>query len=87
MQAEIIVIGDEILIGQTLDTNSQMIAVELNKRGIQVHQKRVIADERKPILEALEQVHPDTQLVFLTGGLGPTRDDIRSPGKGALCGL
>lgn len=76
MQAEIIVIGDEILIGQTLDTNSQMIAVELNKRGIQVHQKRVIADERKPILEALEQVHPDTQLVFLTGGLGPTRDDI-----------
>lgn len=76
MQAEIIVIGDEILIGQTLDTNSQMIATELNKRGIRVHQKRVIADERSRILEALQQVHPDTKWIFITGGLGPTRDDI-----------
>lgn len=76
MQAEIIAIGDEILIGQTLDTNSRFIASALNLRGITVKQKRVVADEERSIRQALDQLHPDTRLVFMTGGLGPTRDDI-----------
>lgn len=76
MQAELIAIGDEILIGQTLDTNSRFIAGRLNAIGILVKQKRVIADEAASIKHALDTVHPDTDLIFMTGGLGPTRDDI-----------
>ncbi len=76
MQAEIIAIGDEILIGQTIDTNSAFIASQLSSNGIVVKQKRVIADEKDAITEALDGVLPDTDLVFMTGGLGPTKDDI-----------
>ena len=76
MQAEIIAIGDEILIGQTIDTNSAFIASQLNLQGIQVHQKKVIADTAEAIISAMESVHPDTKYVFMTGGLGPTKDDI-----------
>lgn len=76
MQAEIIAIGDEILIGQTIDTNSAFIASQLNLQGIQVHQKKVIADTAEAIVSAMESVHPDTKYVFMTGGLGPTKDDI-----------
>ncbi|MEQ9262730.1 MAG: competence/damage-inducible protein A [Owenweeksia sp.] len=82
MQAEIIAIGDEILIGQTIDTNSTFIATQLNLNGIQVRQKRVIADDAIAIAQALDQIRPDTQLVFMTGGLGPTKDDIT---KKTLC--
>ncbi len=76
MQAEIIAIGDEILIGQTVDTNSAFIATRLNSIGIKVAQKRVIADEAGAIERALDDVLSDTVLVFTTGGLGPTKDDI-----------
>lgn len=76
MQAEIIAIGDEILIGQTIDTNSAFIASQLNLQGIKVHQKKVIADTAEAIVSALEDVHKDTRYVFMTGGLGPTKDDI-----------
>ncbi len=76
MQAEIIAIGDEILIGQTIDTNSSFIATQLNLLGIKVEQKRVIADTDEAIRLALDTLHPKTRLVFMTGGLGPTKDDI-----------
>ncbi|MDZ7847605.1 MAG: competence/damage-inducible protein A [Owenweeksia sp.] len=76
MQAEIITIGDEILIGQTIDTNAAFIASQLNLIGIQVKQKRTVADKAEAITEALSQVHSNTKLVFMTGGLGPTKDDI-----------
>jgi nicotinamide-nucleotide amidase len=76
MQAEIIAIGDEILIGQTVDTNSTFTAKILNSVGIQVYQKKVIADGKTQIKDALDALHPKTRLVFLTGGLGPTKDDI-----------
>lgn len=76
MQAEIIAIGDEILIGQTIDTNSAFIATQLNLQGIQVWQKRVVADTREAIRAALDSIHPETKYVFMTGGLGPTKDDI-----------
>lgn len=76
MQAEIIAIGDEILTGQTIDTNSSYTASRLNAIGIGVKQKRVIADDADSIKHALDTIHPQSKLVFLTGGLGPTRDDI-----------
>jgi len=76
MLAEIITIGDEILIGQTVDTNSAWIARELNKIGVSLLRIRSIKDERESIVEALDTVSPDASLVLMTGGLGPTRDDI-----------
>ncbi len=76
MQAELIAIGDEILIGQTTDTNSTFIATQLNLNGILVKQKRVIADDAETIKQALDAILPETKLVFMTGGLGPTNDDI-----------
>jgi len=76
MQAEIIAIGDEILIGQTVDTNSSFIAKQLNMIGIKVAQKKVVADDSDTIKRALDDLLPETELVFTTGGLGPTKDDI-----------
>jgi len=76
VQAEIIAIGDEILIGQTIDTNSAFIATQLNMNGISVKQKRVIADDRESIIEGLDTLFDDTKIVIMTGGLGPTSDDI-----------
>lgn len=82
MHAEIITIGDEILIGQTVDTNSAWMAKQLNAIGISIHQITSIADTREAILNALAQVNERADLVLMTGGLGPTRDDIT---KVTLC--
>jgi nicotinamide-nucleotide amidase len=82
MQAEVITIGDEILIGQTVDTNSAWIAEQLNLIGVSIYQITSIADTREHILEALETASKRSDLVILTGGLGPTRDDIT---KVTLC--
>ncbi len=76
MQAEIITIGDEILIGQILDSNSRWIASELNKIGISVYQITSIQDDKQHILKALKEAHSNVDIVILTGGLGPTKDDI-----------
>ena len=76
MLAEIITIGDEILIGQIVDTNSAFIAKELNKIGVAVYQITSVQDERVHILEALEDAKKRVQVVIVTGGLGPTKDDI-----------
>ena len=76
MKAEIITIGDEILIGQIVDTNSQWMAVELNKIGVSVSQITSVQDQRAPILEALKLAEQNADIVLLTGGLGPTKDDI-----------
>jgi nicotinamide-nucleotide amidase len=76
VRAEIITIGDEILIGQTIDTNAAYIASKLNDIGVNVTLKRTIADRADAIAEALDQVNKETTLVFMTGGLGPTNDDI-----------
>ncbi len=76
MLAEIITIGDEILIGQIVDTNSAYISKELNKVGIQVYQITSVQDEREHILKALSHAKNNADLVLVTGGLGPTRDDI-----------
>lgn len=76
MLAEIITIGDEILIGQIVDTNSAWIAVELNKIGIRVKQISSISDNREHILTALVEAANRVEVILLTGGLGPTKDDI-----------
>ena len=76
MQAEIITIGDEILIGQILDSNSKWIAEELNKIGISVYQITSIQDEKQHILKAIKVAQSNADIVIITGGLGPTKDDI-----------
>ena len=76
MQAEIITIGDEILIGQIIDTNSAYIAKQLNKIGVEVYQISSIQDEKAHILRAFEEASNRSNIVIITGGLGPTKDDI-----------
>jgi len=75
MIAQIITIGDEILIGQILDTNSAWIAQQLNMSGISVGAMKSVSDTREGIMEALN-ASTGADLVLLTGGLGPTKDDI-----------
>ena len=76
MNAEIITIGDEILIGQIVDTNSQFIGQQLNKIGVSVYQVTSIQDDKQHILNALKEAQERVDIVILTGGLGPTKDDI-----------
>ncbi|WP_282117195.1 competence/damage-inducible protein A [Cellulophaga baltica] len=82
MNAEIITIGDEILIGQIVDTNSAFIGKELNKIGVSVYQITSIQDEKSHILQALKDAESRVDIVIITGGLGPTKDDIT---KHTLC--
>jgi nicotinamide-nucleotide amidase len=76
MLAEIITIGDEILIGQIVDTNSAWMARELNKIGIRVKQISSVSDDKDHILKALAEAATRAKIIFITGGLGPTKDDI-----------
>ena len=76
MQATIITIGDEILIGQIVDTNSVSIAKHLNAAGIVVREKCSIGDRADEIASTIRRAMQQTQVVILTGGLGPTKDDI-----------
>lgn len=76
MLAEIITIGDEILIGQVVDTNSAWMAKELNKIGISVKQITSVSDNAEHIIEALDEAKTRANVILITGGLGPTKDDI-----------
>ncbi len=76
MQAEIITIGDEILIGQIIDTNSAWIAQQLNAEGIQLKQVSSVADHTADIIVALTLASGRADLILITGGLGPTKDDV-----------
>ncbi|HWY97787.1 MAG TPA: competence/damage-inducible protein A [Bacteroidia bacterium] len=82
MLAEIITIGDEILIGQIVDTNSAWMGTVLNESGIKVHQITSVSDNREHILTALREASQRADIILITGGLGPTRDDIT---KHTLC--
>lgn len=77
--ASIITIGDELLIGQVIDTNSTWIAQELNKVGIPVRHRVAVGDVREDIWEALDEESRKASLILITGGLGPTADDITKP--------
>ncbi len=82
MKAEIITIGDEILIGQIVDTNSAWIGEQFNMNGIEIYQITSVHDDHDHILQAIENAEKNADLVVITGGLGPTKDDIT---KHALC--
>lgn len=82
MTAEIITIGDEILIGQIVDTNSAWIAEQFNLNGIEIYRITSVHDSREHIAEALKSAEERVDIVIITGGLGPTRDDIT---RAALC--
>lgn len=82
MRAQIITIGDELLIGQVIDTNSAFIGKQLTKIGISVGLIKTIEDESHAILNALEEMEESVKLVMVTGGLGPTKDDKT---KAAFC--
>lgn len=76
MNTEIITIGDEILIGQIVDTNSAWMAQALNELGIRVKQISSVSDDKQHILDALKEAEGRADVIFITGGLGPTKDDI-----------
>ena len=76
MKAEIITIGDELLIGQVVDTNSAWMAERLNEAGIALYQITSVHDNREHILKALDEAFSRADIVLTTGGLGPTKDDI-----------
>lgn len=82
MKASIITIGDELLIGQTVDTNSAFIGAELSKLGFDVEKITSIHDRREDILKTLAEAEGRSEVVLITGGLGPTSDDIT---KQTLC--
>lgn len=79
INASIITIGDELLIGQTIDTNSAWMAQQLNAQGIWVHRRVAIGDVKQDILDTLHRESALSQIVLITGGLGPTADDITKP--------
>jgi nicotinamide-nucleotide amidase len=76
MKATIITIGDEILIGQIVDTNSGFIAKSLDRIGVEINEMISISDSKKHILDTFEKLQNTVDLVIVTGGLGPTKDDV-----------
>jgi len=82
MRAEIITIGDELLIGQVVDTNSAWMAQRLNEIGVELYCITSVHDEREQIVAALDKAFSEVDIVLTTGGLGPTKDDIT---KHVLC--
>jgi nicotinamide-nucleotide amidase len=79
IQASLITIGDELMIGQVIDTNSAWIAQELNKEGIWVRKRVAVGDNYEEMQRAFEQESAHSQIILVTGGLGPTADDITKP--------
>lgn len=77
--AEIITIGDEILYGQIVDTNSQWMSAELDKVGIKIVRKTTIGDTEEEILQTLKEAENRADIILMTGGLGPTNDDLTKP--------
>ena len=82
MKAELISIGDEILIGQIVNTNSVFLAKEFNRIGVEIAQITAISDQKNIIIDALDQARSRADIIIITGGLGPTKDDLT---KHTLC--
>src|SRR5215218_6683645 len=77
--AELLTIGDEILYGQIVDTNSQWMSVALSNAGIKVIRKTSVGDQEDEILAALREAERRADIILITGGLGPTSDDLTKP--------
>lgn len=82
MNAEIITIGDELLLGQVVDTNSAWMGLKLADAGVSIQRRTAVGDDASEIVKAIDEARQRVSLLFLTGGLGPTRDDIT---KKTLC--
>src|SRR4051812_41155645 len=76
MRDAILSIGDELALGQTLDTNSQWLAARLVEQSISVIEHRTIADDQHAIAQAIMQLSQRVEVLLITGGLGPTADDL-----------
>jgi len=89
IKAELLTIGDEILFGQIVDTNSQWMSVELSNIGVNVIRKTAVGDEEHDILTAFAEAEQRADIILITGGLGPTSDDLTKPclAKYFKCGL
>ena len=79
IRAEILTIGDEILYGQIVDTNSQWISEQLSLAGIKTIRKTTVGDVREEILSSFKEAESRVQIILITGGLGPTKDDLTKP--------
>ena len=79
VRASIITIGDELLIGQIIDTNSAWIAQRLNDLGIDTIKRTAVGDNKDAIIKALDAAIEEADIILVTGGLGPTADDITKP--------
>lgn len=79
ISASIITIGDELLIGQVVDTNSAWMAQQLNNNGIWLKRRVAVGDNRNDIVNALKEESKSVEIILITGGLGPTADDITKP--------
>ena len=82
MKATVITIGDEILIGQIVNTNSVFLAKQFNRIGVEIAQITAISDQKNVIIDALDQARKRADIIIITGGLGPTKDDLT---KHTLC--
>src|SRR5437868_1090241 len=76
MRAAILSIGDELALGQTLDTNSQWLAARLAEQSINAVEHRTVADDQHAIAQAITQFAQQVEVLLITGGLGPTEDDL-----------
>ncbi len=79
VKAEILAIGDELLYGQIIDTNSHWISQELDKIGVRVVRRTTVGDNRGDMLKAFEEAESRADIILMTGGLGPTNDDLTKP--------
>ena len=87
MKAEIVGVGTELLLGQIANTNAQKISVALAAAGIDVHYQTVVGDNLDRMVDTLRQAIGRSEVVIVTGGLGPTPDDITREGIAAACGV
>src|SRR6476660_575339 len=86
MNAEILAVGSELLLGQILNTNAQYLSKQLAELGIDVYVHTVVGDNEKRLTESLELAANRADLVILTGGLGPTKDDLTKETAATFCG-
>ncbi|HEY6172335.1 MAG TPA: molybdopterin-binding protein, partial [Candidatus Kapabacteria bacterium] len=76
LTAELLSIGDELLIGQIVNTNASYLSERLNEIGVDVHRITTVGDNQKDIMQAMQRAWKENDIVIATGGLGPTHDDI-----------
>src|SRR4051812_9569523 len=86
MNAEIISVGSELLLGQIVNTNAAFLSQELAALGINVFYQTTVGDNQKRLSEVLEQAHKRADILIMTGGLGPTKDDLTKETVAALVG-